>query len=120
MAYTSFKASPKQFSYYRSLTGQALPYGCTKSKASQLIKQALDGNAPKKRDVVTVYGWQFSGLAAECLKEELKGVRYAVDLNYHQVKGPFKSLAEAEQVARSIFPDAAIEVSTSIRQQYMD
>lgn len=120
MAYSSFKASPKQFSYFRSLTGESLPSGCSKSKASSLINQALKGTYQKKRDQVTVYAWQFSGLAAECLTEQMKQVRYAIDCNFRQLKTDFDSLASAEAYARAFYPDAAIEVLTSVRQQYMD
>lgn len=116
----NYKATTKQRSYFHSLTGEWPSSGASKSEVSRLIKKALAGEIQRKPDVVRVYGWQFSGLAAECLKEELKGVSYAVSLNYTDVTGSFKTLADAETFARARFPDAQIEVSTSIRQQYMD
>jgi hypothetical protein len=115
-----FRATSKQFGYFRSITGQSLPAGCSKSKASSLIKQALAGKIVPQKQLVKVYGWRFSGLAAECLKEELKGIFYAIDCDYRQVAGPYQSLAQAEAVARNMYPTAQIEVSDSIREQYMD
>lgn len=115
-----FKATTKQWAYFRKLTGESLPSGCSKDKASRLIKQALNGTYVKKKDLVRAYAWRFSGLAAECLMEEHKGIKYAVDKNYRLEKNGFESLEAAEQWARAMFPEADIEVSNSIREQYMD
>lgn len=118
MAY--YRATSAQWAYFRKLTGESLPQGCNKDKASRLIKQALAGTYQKKKDKVTAYAWRFTGLAAECLKEEHKGIKYAVDKNYRLEKNGFESLEAAEAWARAVFPDAEIEVSNSVREQYMD
>lgn len=120
MAYSSYKSTPKQWAYFRSLTGDSLPSGCSKSEASRLIKQAQNGTYKRKQDQVKVYAWRFTGLAAECLTAEMKAVKYAVDRNYNMERTGFASLEDAERWARAMFPAAVIEISTGIREQYMD
>jgi hypothetical protein len=116
---SQFRASPKQRAYFHSLTGETMPFDTSKSKASSLIAKALRGEITRKVEPVKVYGWRFSGLAAECLKPEFKVTKYAVDQGYARVAS-FDTLAEAEAFARSRFDDAAIEVSPYVREQYMD
>jgi len=117
---SQFRATPKQRAYFASLTGEAMPFDTSKSKASSLIKKALAGEITKKQDEVSVRGWRFTGLAAECLIPEMKVVKYEVVKNYQAVASQFATLAEAEAFARSRFPDAAITVSGNVVGHYMD
>src|SRR4249919_4260923 len=85
----SFQATSKQQAYFRSLTGEYLPRGTGKSKASAMIKKALAGEITRKPDVVTVYGWRFDAVTLRHMTPEMQTVKYAVDQNYRQVNGNF-------------------------------
>jgi hypothetical protein len=115
-----YKSTRKQWAYFRSLTGDSLPSGCSMSEASRLIDKAKRGEYVRPADKVTVTAWRFTGLAAECLTEEMKAVKYAVYRNYQQERSGFESLEAAELWARAMFPNAEIEVSRTVRGQYMD
>ena len=121
MAYSSFQATAKQRSYYRSLTGVDMAWGTSKSKASTLIAKALKGDRPApKADIVKVYPWRFDALTLRVMTPEMQAVKYAVDRNYQPVNSQFATLAEAEAFARARFPEAQIEVTNNIREHYMD
>ncbi|HEY1878449.1 MAG TPA: hypothetical protein VGG68_00805 [Caulobacteraceae bacterium] len=49
-----YGASAKQWSYFRSLTGDTLPDRCTKAQASSLIKKALAGEYVRKLRCIEV------------------------------------------------------------------
>ncbi len=116
---SQFRASPKQRAYFASLTGEAMPFDTSKSKASSLIKKALAGEITRKPDEVSVYGWRFDDLTLRCMRPEMAVTKYAVDQNYRAVRTDFATLAEAEAFARSRFPDANIKVG-GFRTQLMD
>ena len=111
MSYSNFRATSKQFSYYRSLTGCSLPPGCSKSKASGLIARALKGERPAPpKVIVNVYGWKFDALTLRVMKPEMDVTKYAVDVDYRSVRSDFATAAEAEAFARARYPDAEITV----------
>ena len=118
MTYRSTKA---QWGYFRKLTGDSLPSGCSKSEASRLIKQALAGKYVKKRTTVRVFGLCFTG--AMEIANGTSRIRYTVEADY--TPGPqFDTFAEAEACARARYEndpnvDLSIEPNT-VRQLLVD
>ena len=112
----SYAATSKQNAYFKSLTGQWLPRGCSKSKASSLIDKAKRGEIVKPKDVVRVGGYRFyqPGSTGHLV------VSYAVWVNYRMTAQSFSTIEDALAVARAHHPDAEIEQSTSIAEYCPD
>ena len=118
----SYEATAAQRSYFHSLTGEWLPRGTSKSKASSMIKKAIAGEITRKPDVVRVFGYRLTGTMTQ-MQERATGIQspviYTVEVNRNP--GPtFKTLAEAETFARARYTEATIEVSDAVRGVYID
>lgn len=110
MTMTTYAATRAQRSYFYKLTGEYLPFGCGKGKASKLIAQALAGEwkaAPRK---VQVSSYQV-------LTRETYGPRtWEVLVDYHPKAARFDNEAAAIAHAETIARDGErIEVLSGVR-----
>jgi hypothetical protein len=112
----SYKSTPAQWSYFRKLTGHSLPSGCSKSKASRLIEQALAGKWKPPVRVIEVGRWRLTDCFGS--KSEPKWLVW-VD---HRTVGPhFDTCAQAtEWAATQVREGETVAVKDSIYEQCAD
>ena len=119
----NYEATKKQLALYRKLTGEWLPRGCGKAKASKLIAEALAGNGPKP--MIKVGRYRVTTTMDSCRKDAatyVPPIRWEVSRNYLPVYGlPLEATKEeAIAFAQAKFPGVEIIVSDGIREVFVD
>lgn len=115
----TYAATTKQKAFYKSLTGKALPYGVSKSKASSMIDAAMKGKPPfkAKPPIVEVQGFKFynPGHASHQVR------KFAISVDYRLGMKLYETFDEALTVAKAQYPDVnIIESPNTTYEQYCD
>lgn len=110
-----FRSTPKQWGYFRALTGQSLPSGCSKKEASRLIDLAKRGEwKPKPRNVAVcayrVVDWEKTG-----------PVTYEVQVDYMPCAPRWDNQAAAIAYAEALLRDGeTVDVGRGVRDILVD
>lgn len=109
----AYRATPKQRSYFTSLTGDSLPFKTTKAQASKLIEKALAGKYVKKMPHIRVAGYTFD------IRGEETEVKYQVMADWRPVESGFDTIECAQKWAEGQYPGAEIEVDRHSVARYI-
>lgn len=109
-----YAATSKQKSYFTALTGEWLPFNCSKSKASTLIKQALAGTYKKKEQVIKVSSYRI-----DCPSHRDHGKMFwEIDVDYRCFAAQFETQEQAMEVAKAKFPGQEIQIGGQRTQMF--
>ena len=114
---SQWSATSKQWSYFKALTGESLPSGCTKSKASALIKKALAGEYVKTKAKVHVHGYRLYSPG----HRDHGVVKFEITKNYLPTSTSFETFSQAEAYAQAHFANEEIILEpNTVREIYVD
>jgi len=114
---SQFSATSKQWAYFRSLTGESLPSGCSKNKASALIKKALAGEYVKAKAKVHVHGYRLYSPG----HKDHGIVKFEVTKNYLPTAPSFETFEQAAAYAQAHFANEEIVLEpNTVREIYVD